>query len=224
MKFKFPKFSKVSKKLAIIWAAASVGVVVVSLGLTAGIMVAIPKSYVTEINYNAVAEMRYYNKIHSGDKLLIDKTPNHGHDIAMRGIVDNLREGSKTNSLVDTFTGGGTAPYITNDQVEYRNESSITSAFNQNLVAIWLRPASLFLKKIAKTTNRFEMTEKGIETEDDRVYGFYIPLLNHGDVFQSQTWYIITTPPGDYVSIQYKLVTRGNYSKLWGLVSDLDTY
>jgi len=227
MKAKAPEFLKnVTPKMFFIWAVSFVCLVALGLGIPAIVLGTTPETYGMDIKFSNVVHIEYRNQ-HQQPNVISPEIDPLFED-ATRAILRRLREGGETNRLANMFRGNP------EQRVERNNtDTGFTSTFHsmyaRNALVIWFRTPDQGIRTVsAGSSYKLFNIRAGatLTSAENEIHGLMIPLDNRNNRFQQQVWYPITRDPnnqssGASMSLDNKIVTYGNYHRLWSFISDL---
>ena len=217
-------WKNITKQMVVIWAVSFVGLMVVVFGsISLGLGVSrISYGPHHMIAHNNIFYIEYMNEHHR--KELIRSTGEPLHEEPINGIMNHLRDGSRTNRLSDLFRGNPDRYSVENNNTNTLYLNTFRSTYANNAIIIWLvRP-----QHAVATTSRtqFALTTNTEDNRDTQVHAIVIPLDRTQDRFQEQTWFLLTRDPNRHATsgaliMANKITTHGNYHALGKYVNDL---
>ena len=218
--------TKITKKMVFVWAISCTAILMVIFGTISIVLVTIPVTYGTAIDYDKVFYVEYRNEnnraLYGKDEKQLYTTSGDLHTVPIRDLLDLLEKSGKSNRLANLFRGNPTEK-VENNNTDNLYTSTFTTNFSTNALVISFTEPQY---GISPTDSRtvFKLTDP--DTSGDLVYSIYIPLDRVSDTFCEQTWYLVTTSTsktsgGSPQSISKKITTYGNYYKLGKYVQEL---
>jgi hypothetical protein len=220
--------------MLIIWASSFLGILVIAFSTTFGILINTHKDYgaaagTKDINPSNIWSVSVMNEYTAVTQTFPNGKAYMGWEeqpfINQRSqILNRLDKGGRTNLWSELVMGRmfkNTDPTIDSNFVMSYNTFNTTYKTNAIMIEFRVPQYHIEITRVTALKDTVKLRDGNGERP---VWRIYIPLDHTGDYMQAQTWYLYTKNPSteryDF-TLNYKVTTFGNYSKLWNYVKEI---
>ena len=202
--------------MVIIWAVTFTVFLILGFGTTAIALVAIPKNYNINISFDKIHYIEYTNDNTSFHPLFDTFEGGINHTTPMKGILNRIESGGKSNMLTSLFRGNPPTKTVESNNSDTTFLSTFKSAHSKGAIIIWFKTPEYSVENVNASSHYKLTSDTTVARNKYQIHAILIPLNKTSNKFQQQTIFLYPNNPliSSSTQINYKMNTYGNYYKL----------